>query len=94
MASYTHCSWKALELYGQGFLHTLFLVGFRRLLPYISGRVEKWPVGAIVAQACHASTAVLHLFRDDPNVVEYLKDVERMHKVVLEVTVRDVCLSV
>ena len=46
---------------------------------------ERWPVGATVAQACHATTAVLHLFRDDPNVVEYFSDVDRMHKVVLEV---------
>ena len=46
---------------------------------------ERWPVGAIVAQACHAATAVLHLFKEDPNVVEYFSDVDRMHKVVLEV---------
>ena len=51
-------------------------------------RVEKWPVGALVAQACHASTAVLHLYRDDPNVGAYLGDVDRMHKVVLEVRLR------
>ena len=46
---------------------------------------ERWPVGDIVAQACHAATAVLHLFKEDPNVVEYFSDVDRMHKVVLEV---------
>lgn len=49
-------------------------------------RVEKWPVGAVVAQACHASTAVMHMFRDDPSVVDYLSDLNRMHKVVLEVS--------
>ena len=44
-------------------------------------------MGAVVAQACHASTAVLHLYREDPNVGAYLGDVDRMHKVVLEVRV-------
>ena len=27
----------------------------------------KWPLGAVVAQACHACTAVAYLWRDDPN---------------------------
>ncbi|KAJ8020228.1 putative peptidyl-tRNA hydrolase PTRHD1 [Holothuria leucospilota] len=45
----------------------------------------KWPTGAIIAQACHACTAVLHLYRDDENVVQYTSDLDNMHKVVLEV---------
>ena len=45
----------------------------------------KWPLGAVIAQACHASTAVMHLYKDDPHVQEYTKDLDRMHKVVLEV---------
>lgn len=45
-----------------------------------------WPLGAIVAQACHASTAVMHMFREDPYTVEYLSDLDRMHKVVLKVS--------
>ena len=60
------------------------------LVQYIAVRgdlVDKWPMGAIIAQACHASTAVLHMFRDDPNSLTYLGDVDRMHKVVLKVTV-------
>lgn len=44
----------------------------------------KWPTGAIIAQACHACTAVLHLYRDDENVVQYTSDLDNMHKVVLE----------
>ena len=47
-------------------------------------RAQKWPIGALIAQGCHATTAVLHTFRDDPNVREYLTDADRMHKVVLE----------
>ncbi len=43
-------------------------------------------MGAIVAQACHACTAVLHQFKEDPKVEEYLSDLDRMHKVVLEVS--------
>ena len=48
-------------------------------------RVDKWPIGAIVAQACHASAAVLHQFKDDPNTQQYLEELDSMHKVVLEV---------
>ena len=48
-------------------------------------RVQKWPVGALVAQGCHACTAVIHTHREDANVVQYLSDIDRMHKVVLEV---------
>ena len=47
----------------------------------------KWPTGALIAQACHACTAVMHLFYQDPNTQQYLEDLDRMHKVVLEVHV-------
>ena len=46
---------------------------------------EGWPLGSVVAQACHASTAAMYLFRDDPQTIEYQADVDHMHKVVLEV---------
>lgn len=61
-----------------------------KLVQYVAVRgdlVKEWPLGAIVAQACHASTAVMHMFRDDPYTVEYLSDLDRMHKVVLKVSV-------
>ncbi|KAF6211677.1 hypothetical protein GE061_012191 [Apolygus lucorum] len=45
----------------------------------------QWPLGAVIAQACHACTAVTHLFHDDELTQEYLKDLDNMHKVVLEV---------
>lgn len=45
-----------------------------------------WSVGALVAQACHASTAVLHLYKDDEQTMQYLSDLDNMHKVVLEVS--------
>ncbi|CAH1773924.1 unnamed protein product, partial [Owenia fusiformis] len=44
----------------------------------------KWPLGAIIAQACHASSAVMHMFHDDKNTQEYLADIDRMHKVILD----------
>lgn len=43
-----------------------------------------WSVGALIAQACHAVTAVTHLFRDDEDSKRYLDDMDNMHKVVLE----------
>ena len=63
----------------------LSLVQYICLRGDLTRGAERWPLGATVAQACHAATAVLHLFRDDPNVVEYFNDVDTMHKVVLEV---------
>ena len=44
-----------------------------------------WPFGAVIAQACHACTAVLHLYAEDAQTKAYLADLDRMHKVVLEV---------
>ncbi|XP_069941321.1 putative peptidyl-tRNA hydrolase PTRHD1 isoform X2 [Cherax quadricarinatus] len=42
-----------------------------------------WSVGAVIAQACHASTAVAHLYHEDQNMQRYLADLDNMHKVVL-----------
>lgn len=47
--------------------------------------VLQWPLGALIAQAAHATAAVTHLFHDDPNTQQYLADLDNMHKVVLEV---------
>lgn len=44
----------------------------------------QWPVGALIAQACHAVTATTHLYHDDEHTQAYLKDLDNMHKVVLE----------
>lgn len=45
-----------------------------------------WPVGAVIAQACHACTAVTHLFYNDQHTQKYLSDLDNMHKIVLEVS--------
>lgn len=44
-----------------------------------------WPLGAVIAQACHASTAVAHLYHEEENMQRYLADLDNMHKVVLGV---------
>ena len=49
-------------------------------------KVLEWPFGAVIAQACHACTAVTHLFKDDPVTQTYLADLDNMHKVFLEVS--------
>ncbi|XP_003746123.1 putative peptidyl-tRNA hydrolase PTRHD1 [Galendromus occidentalis] len=59
-----------------------------RIVQYILVRSDlftklKWPKGAVMAQACHASNAVLHMFRDDTHVKEYLSDVDNMTTVIL-----------
>lgn len=45
-----------------------------------------WPLGAIIAQACHASTAALHKFAGYEDTKAYLADLDNMHKVVLAVS--------
>ncbi|CDZ98836.1 Uncharacterized conserved protein [Phaffia rhodozyma] len=45
-----------------------------------------WPVGPLMAQASHASTAVLHQFKDEPNVQTYLEDLPNMRKLVYQTT--------
>ncbi|EZA57228.1 hypothetical protein DMN91_006636 [Ooceraea biroi] len=49
-------------------------------------RTMGWPLGAVIAQACHACTAVIHLFYNDADTQTYLADLDNMHKVVLEAT--------
>lgn len=48
-----------------------------------------WSTGALIAQACHAVTAVTHLFYEDDDTRQYLKDIDNMHKVVLEANNED-----
>lgn len=43
-----------------------------------------WPIGALIAQACHAVTAVTHLYYNDEETKLYLTDIDNMHKIVLE----------
>ena len=49
-------------------------------------RLLSWPTGAVIAQACHASTAVLWMYRNDSNTLQYTTDLDHMHKVILEVS--------
>ena len=46
-----------------------------------------WPMGSVIAQACHACVAVVHEHRDDADVAAYLAagNLDAMRKVVKEV---------
>ncbi|KHJ92843.1 hypothetical protein OESDEN_07259 [Oesophagostomum dentatum] len=48
-----------------------------------------WPMGAVCTQAAHAASAVMWLFRNDPNTAEYAKELDSMHKVTLGVDSED-----
>ncbi|CAK9824172.1 Putative peptidyl-tRNA hydrolase PTRHD1 [Anthophora retusa] len=60
-------------------------------------KTMKWPIGAVIAQACHACTAVTHLFYTDNDTQAYLANLNAMHKIVLEVpdesSLNDLCLT-
>jgi peptidyl-tRNA hydrolase len=44
-----------------------------------------WPMGALMAQACHACTSSMWQFKDTDRMKEYASDLANMHKVTLEV---------
>ncbi|XP_036922717.1 putative peptidyl-tRNA hydrolase PTRHD1 [Sturnira hondurensis] len=60
------------------------LVQYLVLRKDLSQAPFSWPAGALIAQACHAATAALHAHRDHPHTIAYLRELERMRKVVLE----------
>uniref|UniRef100_A0A915DJG7 peptidyl-tRNA hydrolase n=1 Tax=Ditylenchus dipsaci TaxID=166011 RepID=A0A915DJG7_9BILA len=45
----------------------------------------KWTLGAVFTQIGHASTACIWKYREDPEVVAYMEDLDSMHKVTLRV---------
>ncbi|RDD42108.1 putative peptidyl-tRNA hydrolase PTRHD1 [Trichoplax sp. H2] len=51
-----------------------------------------WPTGALLAQACHACSAALHIFRNEPTTISYMENLDNMHKVVLGVKDEDTLL--
>lgn len=54
-----------------------------------------WNKGAVIAQACHASVAVMAKYKDDPDVQEYTspENLEHMTKVVLKVFTWSLCMA-
>lgn len=48
-------------------------------------KMKNYNDGAIIAQACHASSAILYKTIDDNLTKSYLNDLDRMHKIVLGV---------
>ncbi|KJP86951.1 hypothetical protein AK88_03350 [Plasmodium fragile] len=48
---------------------------------------KKWPLGSVIAQACHACVAVIAENQEDQVVKEYLcaEKINNMHKVILRI---------
>ena len=54
------------------------------IVQYIVLRKDlNWPLGALIAQCCHASTAAMHLYSSDELTQRYFSNLDNMHKVVL-----------
>jgi len=52
------------------------------IVQYIAIRSDlKWPKGALISQACHAAVAAIHLNYTDPETVNYLNNLDSMHKI-------------
>ncbi|XP_068867981.1 putative peptidyl-tRNA hydrolase PTRHD1 [Aphelocoma coerulescens] len=45
---------------------------------------RSWPLGAVVAQGCHAALAAAHAYRERPDTAAYLEQGGAMRTVVLE----------
>ncbi|XP_071276139.1 putative peptidyl-tRNA hydrolase PTRHD1 [Agelaius tricolor] len=45
---------------------------------------HSWPLGAVVAQGCHAALAAVHGYREHPDTGAYLEQGDAMTTVVLE----------
>ncbi|NWU19277.1 PTRD1 hydrolase, partial [Dyaphorophyia castanea] len=45
---------------------------------------RSWPLGAVVAQGCHAALAAVHAYREHPDTAAYLEQGGAMRTVVLE----------
>lgn len=45
--------------------------------------IEKWPLGSIVTQGCHASVAAIWMYKEDPHTLQYCgpDNIDSMHKV-------------
>lgn len=61
-----------------------------RIVQYVIVRGDlskslQWPLGAVIAQCCHATTAICNETVNDTETKEYFNDMDNMHKVVLEV---------
>ncbi|TPX53103.1 hypothetical protein SeMB42_g00995 [Synchytrium endobioticum] len=52
-----------------------------------------WSTGSIIAQAAHASSAVLYTYKHHPSVISYQTHLECMRKVALEVHNKEQLLS-
>ena len=48
-------------------------------------KMAGWSTGALITQACHACVAVIHTYYGHEDTQRYLADLDRMHKVTLEV---------
>lgn len=63
------------------------------LIQYVIVRADlikalKWPLGAVITQACHAVAAINEISKSDELTQKYLspENIDRMHKCVLAVS--------
>ncbi|NXV08334.1 PTRD1 hydrolase, partial [Cettia cetti] len=54
---------------------------------------RSWPLGAVVAQGCHAALAAVHGYREHPDTGAYLEQGDAMRTVVLEAPDEDSLLG-
>ncbi|MCP9265685.1 Low molecular weight phosphotyrosine protein phosphatase [Dirofilaria immitis] len=85
MQMFNKCSWTSLP-----YTYLQEMPAFDSRIMYLIMRSDlitdlKWSVGAVAAQAAHAATACIWTFREDSEVMEYMKDISHLRKVTLKV---------
>ncbi|NXC92517.1 PTRD1 hydrolase, partial [Cercotrichas coryphoeus] len=70
--------------YGNMAAATAGLVQYVVLRGDLARPPRSWPLGAVVAQGCHAALAAIHGYREHPDTGAYLEQGDAMRTVVLE----------
>ncbi|NXD46453.1 PTRD1 hydrolase, partial [Copsychus sechellarum] len=70
--------------YGKMAAATAGLVQYVVLRGDLARPPRSWPLGAVVAQGCHAALAAVHGYREHPDTGAYLEQGDAMRTVVLE----------
>ncbi|KAF9764377.1 putative peptidyl-tRNA hydrolase PTRHD1 [Nosema granulosis] len=57
---------------------------------FLRNDLKKFSKGALVAQACHSCVKAIEKFKNNVDTINYLKQIDDMHKVVLKIKQQDI----
>jgi peptidyl-tRNA hydrolase len=57
---------------------------------FLRSDLKNYGKGALIAQACHATTYATFKYTNHPDTIEYLKNITEMTKIILKITSEDI----